>query len=82
MANQKVSDDGNPRVALARSRDLARFEALARKGRPWNKPHLMADLPEVRDQYLDALRVQQMAHMQQSLSYCRKDLNLGVRWRA
>jgi 3-oxoisoapionate decarboxylase len=65
----------------ARSRDLARFEALARKGRPWNKPHLMADLPEVRDQYLDALRVQQMAHMQQSLSYCRKDLNLGVRWR-
>ncbi len=65
----------------ARSRDLARFEALARRGRPWNKPHLMADLPEVRDRYMDALKVQQMEHMEQSLAYCRKELNLGVRWR-
>ena len=65
----------------ARSRDLARFEALARRGRPWNKPHVMADLPEVRDRYMDALKVQQMAHMEQSLAYCRKDLDLGVRWR-
>lgn len=66
----------------ARSRDLARFEALARRGRPWNKPHLMADLENVRNQYMDALKVQQMAHMQQSLAYCRKELDLGVRWRA
>ncbi len=66
----------------ARSRDLARFEALAKRGRPWNKPHLMADLPEVRDKYMDALKIQQMAHMEQSLQYCRKELNLGVRWRA
>ena len=65
----------------ARARDLARFEALARRGRPWNKPHLMADLPEVRDRYMDALKIQQMAHMEQSLAYCRNDLNLGVRWR-
>jgi len=65
-----------------RSRDLARFEALARRGRPWDKPHLMADLPEVRDRYVDALKVQQMAHMEQSLAYCRKVLDLGVRWRA
>jgi len=64
-----------------RSRDLARFAALARRGRPWNKPHLMADLPEVRDRYMDGLKIQQMAHMEQSLAYCRKDLNLGVRWR-
>ena len=66
----------------ARSRDLARFEALAKRGRPWNKPHLMADLPETRDRYLDALKLQQMEHMRQSLVYCRKELNLGVRWRA
>ena len=66
----------------ARSRDLARFETLAKRGRPWNKPHLMADLPEVRDKYMDALKIQQMAHMEQSLQYCRKELNLGVRWRA
>ncbi len=65
----------------ARSRDLARFEALARRGRPWNKPHVMADLPEVRDRYMAALKVQQMDHMRQSLTYCRKDLNLGVAWR-
>jgi len=66
----------------ARSRDLARFEALARRGRPWDKPHLMADLPGVRDRYMDALKVQQMAHMEQSLAYCRNVLNLGVKWRA
>jgi len=65
----------------ARSRDLARFEALARKGRPWNKPHLMADVPETREKYIEGLKVQQMAHMDQSLAYCKKDLNLGVRWR-
>ena len=66
----------------ARSRDLARFEALARRGRPWDKPHLMADLPGVRDRYMDALKVQQMAHMEQSLANCRNVLNLGVKWRA
>ena len=65
----------------ARSRDLARFEALARRGRPWDKPHLMADTPELRDRYMDALKLQQMAHMEQSLAYCRKVLDLGVRWR-
>jgi len=31
------------RLPGARSRDLARFLELARRGRPWNKPHLMAD---------------------------------------
>lgn len=66
----------------ARSRDFARFLALAKRGRPWNKPHLMADLPEVRDKYMDALKLQQMAHMEQSLDYCKKVLDLGVRWRS
>jgi hypothetical protein len=65
-----------------RSRDLARFLALARRGRAWDKPHLMADVPELRDRYMDALKVQQMAHMEQSLNYCRKTLDLGVKWRA
>ncbi len=41
----------------------------------------MADTPELRDRYMDALKLQQMAHMQQSLAYCRKVLDLGVRWR-
>ncbi len=65
----------------ARSRDFARFLALAKRGRPWNRAHLMADLPEVRDKYMDALKTQQMAHMEQSLDYCKKVLDLGVRWR-
>jgi sugar phosphate isomerase/epimerase len=64
-----------------RSRDLGRFLALARRGRPYNQPHLMADLPDVRDRYMDALKVQQLDHMERSLGYCRKTLDLGVRWR-
>lgn len=65
----------------ARARDLGSFLALARRGRPYDKPHLMADLPGVRDRYMDGLRVQQLDHMQRSLDYCRKDLDLGIRWR-
>ena len=65
-----------------RSRDLARFLALARRGRPYDKPHLMADLPEVRERYIEALKVQQLDHMERSLAYCRKALDLGVRWRS
>lgn len=62
-----------------RSRDLGRFLALARKGRPWVKPHLMADLPGVRDRYMEGLKVQQLEHMEQSLRYCREVLRLGTR---
>jgi sugar phosphate isomerase/epimerase len=65
-----------------RSRDFSRFLALARRGRPYDKPHLMADVPEVRDRYIEALKVQQMDHMERSLEYCRKTLDLGVRWQA
>jgi sugar phosphate isomerase/epimerase len=61
----------------ARSHDLSRFLALARRGRPYDKPHLMADLPEVRDRYMEALKVQQIEHMERSLEYCRKVLRLG-----
>jgi sugar phosphate isomerase/epimerase len=64
-----------------RSRDLGRFLTLARRGRPYNKPHVMADLPDVRDRYMDALKVQQLDHMERSLTYCRKTLDLGARWR-
>ena len=64
-----------------RSHDLSRFLALARRGRPYDKPHLMADLPEVRERYIEALKVQQLDHMERSLAYCRKTLDLGVRWR-
>ena len=63
----------------ARSRDLARFVALAKRGRPYDKPHITADVNELRERYMDALKVQQLDHMQRSLDYCRKALRLGVR---
>jgi hypothetical protein len=65
----------------ARSRDLARFLALARRGRPYDKPHIAADVPEVRERYMEALKIQQLDHMRVSLDYCRKTLDLGIRWR-
>lgn len=64
-----------------RSRDLGRFLALAKQGSPYNKPHVMGDLNGVREKYMSALRPQQLDHMQRSLEYCRKTLDLGVRWR-
>jgi 3-oxoisoapionate decarboxylase len=66
----------------ARSRDVARFITLAKRGRSYDKAHLTADVSEFRERYMDALKVQQLEHMQRSLDYCRKSLNLGVRWRS
>jgi len=62
-----------------RSRDLGRFLALARRGKPYDKPHVEADLPGVREKYMDALKVQQLDHMERSLTYCRETLGLGIR---
>jgi sugar phosphate isomerase/epimerase len=66
----------------ARSRDLARFLALAKRGRPYNQPHITEDVTGQRDRFMDALKIQQLDHMERSLVYCRKSLDLGVRWRA
>jgi sugar phosphate isomerase/epimerase len=63
----------------ARAEEFAKFLALAKRGKPWNQPHLMADLDGVRDRYLDGLRVQQMEHMETSLKYCFDVLKLGIR---
>jgi hypothetical protein len=65
----------------ARSRDLGRFLALARRGKPYDKAHMMADLPQVREKYMEALKQQQLDHMERSLAYCRESLDLGARWR-
>jgi 3-oxoisoapionate decarboxylase len=66
----------------ARSRDLGRFLALARRGRPYDKPHIEADVTGARERYMDALKVQQLDHMERSLEYCKKTLGLGVRVRS
>jgi sugar phosphate isomerase/epimerase len=62
-----------------RSRDFGRFLALARRGKPYDQPHLMADVTGHRDRYMDALKVQQLDHMERSLRYCRETLRLGTR---
>jgi hypothetical protein len=66
----------------ARSRDLSGFLALARRGRPYDKPQIVADVPEHRERYMDALKRQQVEHMERSLEYCRNRLDLGIGWRA
>jgi 3-oxoisoapionate decarboxylase len=66
----------------ARAQDFARFLALAKRGRPYEKAQVAADTAELREPYMDALKRQQLEHMQRSLDYCRKDLNLGARWRS
>lgn len=66
----------------ARSRDLSRFLALAKRGKSYDKPHLTADVVDAREKFMDGLKAQQLEHMQRSLDYCRKSLDLGVRWRS
>ena len=66
----------------ARSKDLQRFIRLARQGRPYDKPQVVEDVSDGRNQFMDALKIQQLEHMERSLNYCRNTLALGVRWRA
>ncbi len=65
----------------ARSRDLSRFLALAKRGKPFNEPQVLEDVNGQRQIYMDALKIQQLDHMERSLDYCRKSLDLGARWR-
>lgn len=64
-----------------RSRDFSRFLALAKRGRPYDRAQLLEDTNRGRDRPTGELKVQQLEHMERSLEYCRKTLNLGVRWR-
>ncbi|MCX6593915.1 MAG: TIM barrel protein [Acidobacteria bacterium] len=65
----------------ARASELAQFIALAKRGRPYDKPMVVEDYPGRPEAYVEALKYQQLEHMTRSLDYCRKVLNLGVRWR-
>jgi CheY-like chemotaxis protein len=80
LLTQELTEAGYVVSVAANGREaIDQALALARRGKPYNQPHLMADLPEVRDRYIDALKIQQMDHMERSLEYCRKTLNLGVK---
>jgi sugar phosphate isomerase/epimerase len=68
----------------ARAYEFARFLALAKRGGPYEKPIVLEDLPggHVPQAFLPAIQYQQRDHMERSVAYAKKNLNLGVRWRA
>ena len=67
----------------ARSRDLARFLALAKRGAPYDEPVVNQDLlgRPTPPQFLEAIQHQQRDHMERSLAYAKQELGLGMRWR-
>ncbi len=67
----------------ARASELARFLALARRGRPYELPMVIEDTPgkPVPEPYQAALQYQQREHVERSVAYGRRELGLGVRWR-
>jgi sugar phosphate isomerase/epimerase len=72
------------RFPKARAADLARFIALAKKGEPYDKPMVVEDLAgrTTPPYLLEAIQHQQREHVERSLEYARKQLNLGRRWRS
>ena len=65
----------------ARSREYARFLALAKRGRPYEKPVVQEDVTgrPTPPAYQAALNYQQKEHMERSIAYARQELKLGVR---
>lgn len=73
------SDEWTKWFPRGRAKDLTRFIQLAKSGQPYDAPHLTADVPKLREKYMEALKAQQLDHMQRSLEYCRKELKLGTK---
>jgi len=70
--------------AGARAADFARFLALAKKGRPYESHMVIEDLPgrQTPEPFVAAVQYQQREHMERSVAYAKKSLDLGVRWRS
>jgi hypothetical protein len=68
----------------ARAADVARFLALAKNGRPYEKEMVIEDVSGRSniEPYAAALQYQQRDHMERSVEYAKKTLDLGVKWRA
>lgn len=62
---------------------VARFMALARKGQPYGKDMVIEDVAgrNTIEPFAAALQYQQREHMERSLDYAKKVLDLGVHWR-
>jgi 3-oxoisoapionate decarboxylase len=67
----------------AKAADLARFLALAKRGRPYEGHIVIEDLQgrAIPPQFLEAVRFQQKEHMERSIGYAKTTLGLGRRWR-
>ena len=62
---------------------FARFLALAKSGHPYEREMVVEDVPGRSNlaEYAAALRYQQRDHLERSIAYAKKELDLGVRWR-
>ncbi len=72
------------KVPDVRAADLARFLALARSGHPYEGHVVIEDLQgrPIPPEFLAAIQFQQREHLERSVRYARRVLDLGVRWRA
>lgn len=66
----------------ARASELARFNALVKKGSPLMKPMVIADGGQNVPEYAAALKAQQKIDLERSLEYAKKSLGAGVNSRA
>src|SRR5215475_12356847 len=63
-----------------RGSDLARFLALAKKGRPYESHMVIEDVPgKMAEPIAAALKYQQKDHMERGVDYARKVLDLGIK---
>ena len=67
-----------------RASELARFIALAKRGRPYEGRMVVEEVPGTKTtpEYEAALAFQQKADMERSVEYAKRQLDLGVRWQA
>ena len=68
----------------ARAAEFVRFVELAKRGAPYDKDMVVEDLPGrvTPEPFVAAIQFQQRQHMERSVEYAKKTLNLGSRWRA
>lgn len=66
-----------------RGASFARFLALAKAGHPYERDMVVEDVAgrQPSPEYAAALQFQQREHMERSVEYAKKVLDLGVRWR-
>ncbi len=68
----------------ARAVEFVRFVELAKRGAPYDRDMVVEDLPGrvTPESFVTAIQFQQRQHMERSVEYAKKTLNLGSRWRA